>query len=133
METPLPLQCNDGTLQGTVLLQWSESMQKLGEAVGCHFDYRQWIEIRASSISIAYSSLPNQPVAKGQEAEENWNLGAGCFVDGPEGFSAKLYASMLGWTGQFRPRSRAHASAEGHLQSQHSCLLVSLSSLLRSR
>ena len=105
METPLPLQCDDGTLEGTALQRWSESMQKLGEAIGCGFEnpwhYRQWIEetgfVDLQQHIHRYAINP-WPKDKKMKRVGLWEQAV--FTEGLEGFSVKLYVSMLGWTEQ---------------------------------
>lgn len=103
METPLPLQCDDDTLQGTALLEWSESMQKLGEAIGVHFDnawnYRLWVEDTGfTNVQLYIHRYPINPWPKDKKLKKVGLWEQVVFADGLEGFSVKLYVSKLGWT-----------------------------------
>jgi SAM-dependent methyltransferase len=103
MESPLPIHCDDGTLQGTALLQWSESMQKLGEAIGCGFDnawnYQQWIKDTGFvNVQQHIHRYPINPWPKDPKLKKVGLFEQVVFADGLEGFSVKLYVSILGWT-----------------------------------
>ena len=102
-ETALPLQCDDGTLEGTPLLSWCEEMVKLGRMRGMNFDnpfkYRQWVE-EAGFVNVVEHAqiLPISPWPKDAHLKQIGRWIQFSFGEGLEAFSLQMWLEQTGWS-----------------------------------
>ena len=95
--------CDDGTLQGTALLQWSEDMLKIGKIIDREFDnayrYKQWME-EAGFVNVQERRLPlpTNPWPKDKDLKQIGLWEMVNFGEGLQGFSLKLFMQFLGWS-----------------------------------
>jgi ubiquinone/menaquinone biosynthesis C-methylase UbiE len=102
-ETALPLQCDDGTLEGTPLSYWCEQQLKLGRMRGMNFDnpfkYRQWVE-EAGFVNVVEHAqiLPVSPWPKDAHLKQIGRWIQFSFGEGLEAFSLQMWLEQTGWS-----------------------------------
>jgi hypothetical protein len=100
-ETALPIQCDDGTLDGTALATWSEGLMKLSSRRGKELDnpvkYRQWVE-EAGFINVQehVKIHPISPWPKDQHLKQLGNWVQYSLGDGIESFSIVIWMEETG-------------------------------------
>ena len=101
-ETALPVQCDDGTLDGTALLTWSEGMMKLSRLRGVNLDnpekYRQWVE-EAGFVNVQehVKIHPISPWPKDDHLKQLGNWVQFSLGDGIESFSIVMWMEQTGY------------------------------------
>lgn len=100
-ETALPVQCDDGTLDGTALSAWSEGMMKFSAQRGRPLDnperYRQWVE-EAGFINVQehVKIHPISPWPKDEHLKQLGNWVQFSLGDGIESFSIATWMDDTG-------------------------------------
>lgn len=100
-ETPLPVQCNDDTLNGTALSIWSEENMKLAMQQGLNHEnpikYRQWIE-EAGFVNVQehIKIHPISPWPKDKHLKQLGNWVQFSLGDGIESFSLMMWMEKTG-------------------------------------
>lgn len=102
-EVALPLACDDGTLQGTSLSEWTAEITKAAEMIGTPLDkpwsYRKWME-EAGFINVkqVIHFLPTNMWPKDEKLKELGTWQMVNVLEGLEGFSLALFTKTLGWS-----------------------------------
>lgn len=101
--TTLPLMCDDGTIDGTAFLKWSEEMLKIGRMMGTEFDnpyhYCRWMrETGFVNVQEKRLPLPVNPWPKDKRLKQIGMWEMVNFGEGLQGFSLKAFTEYLGWS-----------------------------------
>lgn len=99
----LPLACDDDTLEGTAVQEWSSGMVEISRKMGRPFDnpthWKEWMEeagfknVQEKQIVVPINNWPKDPKLKQIGLWQHLNLRTGL-----QGFTVKLFVEYLGYS-----------------------------------